>query len=184
MLKKVGIPSPERIFQQYPHEISGGMRQRVIIAMALACTPKLIIADEPVTALDVMVQAQIMELLKKLQREFNLSIILISHDLSIIAEVCDRVVIMYAGKIVEDGRAEMVFGKPLHPYTQGLLKAFPSIEESRTIESIPVSPPDLHNPLPGCRFHPRCPLVMNKCHKFEPQLLEVKKNHFAACFAI
>jgi peptide/nickel transport system ATP-binding protein len=183
LLEMVGI-DPSRM-RNFPHEFSGGMRQRVIIAMSIALDPKLILADEPVTALDVMVQAQILDLMGKLQKELNSSVILISHDLSIIADSCDKIVVMYAGKIVESGDVELVYNAPLHPYTQRLLKAFPRIEGPLGVmESIPGTPPDLLNPPKGCRFNPRCPLVMDKCKISVPPLLEVRKNHKAACFAI
>src|SRR5207249_4909022 len=158
LLELVGIHR-ERA-QEYPHEFSGGMRQRVMIAMALACRPKIIIADEPVTALDVMIQAQILELLTKLQKELDLSMILISHDLSVIAQTCNNVAIMYGGKIAEYGPAEEVFLDPQHPYTQGLLRSFPDIYGPRDLPPwIPGQPPNLLAPPDGCRFHERCPLA-------------------------
>jgi len=167
LLEVVGIPRKRG--SAYPHELSGGMRQRAMIAMALACDPALVIGDEPTTALDVMVQAQILELLERLRRELGLSLILITHDLSVIAETCDRVLIMYAGRIVEEGPVREIFLKPRHPYTQKLLSAFPNIRaQRRSLDTIPGSPPDLRNPPPGCRFAPRCPLVMSVCTEVDP----------------
>jgi peptide/nickel transport system ATP-binding protein len=181
LLELVGV-EPGRV-DNYPHEFSGGMRQRALIAMALAANPKVLVADEPGTALDVIVQAQTLKLLRDLRERLGLSMILISHDLSIIAETCNKVAIMYAGRIVEYGDAESVYNEPLHPYTQGLLKAFPSIKGSRTrLSSIPGQPPDLLNPPSGCKFNPRCPYAMDVCHKIDPQLEETGKgNHLVAC---
>lgn len=181
LLETVGI-DPERA-DNYPHEFSGGMRQRALIAMALAANPTVLIGDEPGTALDVIVQAQTLKLLRDLKDRLGLSMILISHDLSIIAETCDKVAIMYAGKIVEYGDAVSIFKNPLHPYTQGLIKAFPSIKgEKVRLSSIPGQPPDLLHPPPACRFNPRCPYVMDVCKKQEPILQEQSdKNHLVAC---
>ena len=181
LLETVGI-EPSRA-TNYPHEFSGGMRQRALIAMALAADPSLVIADEPGTALDVIVQAQILRLLRDLKDKLGLSMILISHDLSIIAETCEKVAIMYAGRIVEYGDAVSIFKDPKHPYTQGLIKAFPSIRgEKVRLTSIPGSPPDLLNPPTGCRFNPRCPYVMDICKKVEPALEEHGvKGHTVAC---
>src|ERR1043165_6139661 len=145
------------------------MRQRAMIAMALACDPAIVIGDEPTTALDVMVQAQILELLEDLRRKLGLSLVLITHDLSVIAETCDRVLIMYAGRIVEEGDVDVVFRRPRHPYTQKLLSSFPNIQaDRRTLDVIPGAPPDLRNPPDGCRFAPRCPLVMDVCREVDP----------------
>jgi len=172
---------PSRIVD-YPHEFSGGMRQRVMIAMALACYPKLVIADEPITALDVIVQNQILDLMKDLQRKLNLSQILITHDLSVIAETCDKVGIMYAGKLVEYAEAGPVFKTPLHPYTSALIGAYPSIVgEKKTLNFIPGSPPNLVNPPTGCRFHPRCPYAKDICSQEEPGYVEEEPGHYAAC---
>ncbi|RLG46072.1 MAG: ABC transporter ATP-binding protein [Thermoproteota archaeon] len=172
---------PSRIYD-YPHEFSGGMRQRAIIAQALALNPRLLIADEPVTALDVVTQGKIIKLLKKLQKELNLAILFITHDLSVIAEVSDRVGIMYAGNLVEVGDVVKVFKEPLHPYTAKLIGAFPSIiGEKKRLEFIPGAPPDLSSPPPGCKFHPRCPYAKDICRKEKPALREVKKNHLSAC---
>jgi len=168
--------------KNYPHEFSGGMRQRAMIAMALACNPKILIADEPGTALDVIVQAQVLKLMTELQRKLNLAIIMISHDLSIISETCDDLAIMYAGKIVELGDVYSMFKKPLHPYTQGLIEAFPNIkEERRKMYSIPGYPPNLLKPPPGCRFHPRCKYAMDICTQKEPPYSEISKGHYVAC---
>ena len=179
LLELVGLdPSRGR---DYPHQFSGGMRQRAIIAMALACNPRLVIADEPVTALDVIVQDQILKLMKQLQEKLHVSMILISHDLSVVAQTCDRVAIMYAGKIVEQSDTISIFERPLHPYTQALVKAFPSVRESRKLTVIPGSPPDLTSPPSGCRFHPRCPVKVDACMREEPQLVRVESGHYAAC---
>ncbi len=181
LLEMVGI-DPKRA-RSYPHELSGGMKQRVMIAMALALNPPLVIADEPTTALDVVVQAQIMNLLKKLQREKNVSIILITHDLSLIAEIADKVAIMYAGKIVEYGTAEQIYLNPQHPYTQALLRSIPRLRgEISKLEWIPGTPPDLIAPPPGCRFAPRCKFRMDICTKEEPPTIEVEPGHFVSCW--
>jgi oligopeptide/dipeptide ABC transporter ATP-binding protein len=167
LLELVGIPKKRG--SAYPHELSGGMRQRAMIAMALACDPAIVIGDEPTTALDVMIQAQILELLERLRRELGLSLILITHDLSVIAETCDRILVMYAGRIAEEGPVGEVFRRPRHPYTQKLLSAFPNIQaDRRTLDVIPGSPPDLRRPPPGCRFAPRCPFVMPVCSEVVP----------------
>lgn len=181
LLELVGIDASRA--DHYPHEFSGGMRQRALIAMALAVNPQLLIADEPGTALDVIVQAQVLRLMRQLKEKLGLSMILISHDLSIIAETCERAAIMYAGKVVEYGDIESIFKNPLHPYTQGLIGAFPSIKgEKKKLTSIPGQPPDLLNPPPACRFHPRCPYVMDVCKKVEPPLLQQGPGeHYAAC---
>ncbi len=167
LLDLVGIPS--RRLGAYPHELSGGMRQRAMIAMALACDPAIVIGDEPTTALDAMVQAQILQLLEQLRRELGLSLILITHDLSVVAETCDRVLVMYAGRVAEEGPVARVFTEPRHPYTRKLLGAFPNIRsDRRTLETIPGEPPNLLNPPPGCRFAPRCPQVMPVCTEVVP----------------
>ena len=168
--------------KDFPHEFSGGMRQRVMIAMALACYPKLVISDEPITALDVIVQNQILELMKNLQKRMNLSQILITHDLSVIAETCDKVGIMYAGKLVEYADATPIFKHPLHPYTSLLIGAYPSIVgEKRTLHFISGAPPNLINPPKGCRFHPRCPYAKEICSREQPEYLKEKPEHYAAC---
>jgi len=180
LFELVGM-DPERS-SNYPHEFSGGMRQRACIAMALACNPKLLIADEPGTALDVVVQAQILKLLRELKDKLGLSMIVISHDLSIIAETCEKSAIMYAGWIVEYGDIVSIFKEPLHPYTQDLIGAFPSIHSKRTrLSYIPGSPPDLLNPPSGCRFHPRCKYAMEICKKEKPPLIEASKDHYVLC---
>jgi peptide/nickel transport system ATP-binding protein len=167
LLELVGIPRKRG--SAYPHELSGGMRQRAMIAMALACDPAIVIGDEPTTALDVMVQAQILELLEDLRKKLGLSLVLITHDLSVIAETCDRVLIMYAGRVAEEGRVAEVFRRPRHPYTQKLLSSFPNIQaDRRTLDVIPGSPPDLRDPPPGCRFAPRCPFAMEVCTRVVP----------------
>jgi peptide/nickel transport system ATP-binding protein len=170
----------------YPHEFSGGMRQRALIAMSLACNPDLLIADEPGTALDVIVQAQVLKLLKELKARLNLAMILITHDLSIITETCDTLAIMYAGKIAEYGDIMTIFKEPLHPYTRGLVRAFPSIKAAkRHMTSIPGFPPDLLNPPRGCRFHPRCPYATDICRNEEPKVTEVTQGkHYVACHLI
>lgn len=181
LLELVGVEA-DRV-DNYPHEFSGGMRQRALIAMALAANPRLLIADEPGTALDVIVQAQTLKLLRDLKEKLGLSMVLISHDLSIIAETCEKVAIMYAGRIVEYGDAEAIFREPLHPYTQGLVKAFPSIKGPRVrLASIPGQPPDLLNPPPACRFNPRCPYIMDVCKKIDPPLEKAGTgDHIVAC---
>jgi len=181
LLRLVGL-EPIRA-KSYPHEISGGMRQRGLIALALACNPELLIADEPGTALDVIVQAQILSVMEDLRKKLNLGMILITHDLSIVADTCDKAAIMYAGKIVEYADVLDLFEKPLHPYTQGLIHAFPSIRSARThMASIPGSPPDLLDPPKGCRFHPRCSYVKEICKKEEPILTRKSgKEHYVAC---
>ena len=182
LFEMVGV-EPSRI-DNYPHEFSGGMRQRALIAMALASNPQLLIADEPGTALDVIVQAQVLQLMRSLKEKLGLSMVMISHDLSIVAEVCENVAIMYAGQLVEYGSASEIFKEPLHPYTQGLIGAFPSIlGEKKKLLSIPGQPPDLLNPPTGCRFHPRCPYAMDVCKKEKPHLKKVGSgNHSVACY--
>ncbi len=180
LLELVGIPRERG--RAYPHELSGGMRQRAMIAMALACDPAIVIGDEPTTALDVMVQAQILELLERLRAELGLSLILITHDLSVIAETCDRVLVMYAGRVAEEGPVARVFRAARHPYTQKLLGAFPNIHaDRRTLEVIPGSPPDLRLPPPGCRFHPRCPVAMEVCTTAVPPEVTFADGVRVAC---
>ena len=182
MLKVVGIPSPEQRYHQYPHELSGGMRQRIMIAMALACRPRLLVADEPTTALDVTIQAQILELIKELQQQMNMSVIMISHDLGVIAETCDEVAVMYSGKIVEYSDVKTLFRQPKHPYTRGLLQSLPrhdrDQEELATIPGIVPNP--FHMPQ-GCAFAPRCPLARDRCHKEKPELIHVKPSSSVRC---
>ena len=181
-LELVKISDPKKVAKQYPHELSGGMRQRVMIAMMLACNPDLLIADEPTTALDVTVQAQILDLMKDLQNRIGTAIWLITHNLGIIAEMCDRVGVMYAGYIVEIGTTEKIFDNPDHPYTRGLMRAIPKIaEERKRLDIIMGSVPNLIEPPTGCRFHPRCRYRTNICKECDPPLREVEKDHQVAC---
>jgi peptide/nickel transport system ATP-binding protein len=180
LLERVGI-NPQRA-NQYPHEFSGGMRQRVMIALALACDPEVIIADEPTTALDVMTQAQVLALLEELRRDLGLALLLITHDLAVIAETCERVAVMYAGRIVETGPTATVFGVPQHPYTKRLLGAFPLVGTERALPpAIPGAPPDPADPPTGCRFHPRCHLAREACEHGEMVLRTVGDDHESAC---
>src|SRR5262249_50181218 len=182
MLRRVRIPAPEQLFREYPHKLSGGTRQRIMIAMALACDPRLLIADEPTTALDVTVQAQILDLMRNLRDETDAAIILITHDLGVIAELAQEVVVMYAGRVVERAEVTTLFTTPQHPYTVGLLGSTPKLhsEQDRlvTIEGMVPSPLDLPQ---GCRFHPRCPFAVDACRMSEPPLAEVRRGHFSAC---
>jgi len=180
LLELVGIARDRAA--DYPHQLSGGMRQRAMIAMALACDPAIVIGDEPTTALDVMVQAQILELLERLRERLGLSLILITHDLSVIAETCDRVMVMYAGRVAEEGPVRTLFRGPRHPYTQMLLAAIPNLEsDRRLLGTIPGSPPDLRTPPPGCRFHPRCPLAMDVCREIVPEEVRYADGVRLAC---
>jgi len=181
LLELVGV-EPARA-KSYPHELSGGMRQRGLIAMALSCNPELLIADEPGTALDVIVQAQILSVMEELRKKLNLAMILITHDLSTVADTCDKIAIMYAGKIVEYADISSLFEEPLHPYTQGLIHSFPSIKSARTrMTSISGSPPDLLNPPQGCRFHPRCSFAKDVCKETEPAVTKMnEEEHTVAC---
>lgn len=184
-LGHVGLPA--EVMGRYPHELSGGMKQRVVIATALFLKPRLVILDEPTTALDVIVQAQIVNLLKKLKKEFKLSFIFITHDLALEAEIADRICVMYAGKIAELGLNSQVFGPegPAHPYTQKLLKATPLVRKKvEELSFIPGTPPDLIDPPSGCRFHPRCHAVTDRCKAEEPPLIEIEPGHFAACWRL
>jgi len=185
MLRLVGIPSPERRVQEYPHQLSGGMRQRAMIAMALACSPKLMIADEPTTALDVTIQAQILELINRLQREKGMSVMLITHNLGVIAETARKVAVMYAGRVVEYAEVKPIFATPLHPYTQGLLKSIPRLDEDHSrkarLEAIPGLVPSLLDLPPGCKFSNRCRFVFDKCQQ-EPDLIEVAPGHWVRCW--
>jgi len=183
MLKRVGMSDPEQRVNEYPHQLSGGMRQRAMIAMALSCNPDLLIADEPTTALDVTIQAQIMELLAKLQDEFKMSILLITHDLGVIAESTERMSVMYAGRIVEEGTTSDVFTEPLHPYTKGLIKSVPRLDIlSDRLWVIEGSVPDSADLPSGCPFHPRCPLADEHCRSSLPELDVISNNHYARCF--
>ena len=183
MLRKVRIPSPERRARDYPHQLSGGMRQRVMIAMALACDPRLLIADEPTTALDVTIQAQILELMRLLRAELGTAIILITHDLGVIAELADDVIVMYAGKVVERCAAERLFAEPQHPYTIGLLGSIPRLHLAQArLSAIEGVVPDPVAFPQGCRFHPRCPFAVDKCRTEVPPLIQVSESHEAACW--
>jgi len=178
----VRLPDPDRLLNKYPHELSGGMLQRVMIAMALSCNPEVLIADEPTTALDVTIQAQILSLMLKLKEETGTAIIMITHDLGVVAETCDRVAVMYAGLIVEQGPVQKIFNDPLHPYTEGLLSSLPELQtdgdELKTIEGLV---PDLIHPPEGCRFHPRCPIAQEVCKREVPELLEKGDGRAVAC---
>ncbi|MEH7009311.1 ABC transporter ATP-binding protein [Neobacillus niacini] len=182
LLKQVGIPRPDEIYHNYPHQLSGGMRQRVMIAIAMACDPKLIIADEPTTALDVTIQAQILELMKDLQSKKGMSMILITHDLGVVSEVCDRLVVMYAGKVVETGPVKEVLRNPSHPYTKGLLASLPKKgHKEKRLNFIQGQVPAPINWGNGCRFADRCPYVINECHKSIPALVKVSDSQESAC---
>jgi oligopeptide transport system ATP-binding protein len=184
ILKSVGIPNPEMRVKQYPHHLSGGMRQRVMIAIALASNPKLLIADEPTTALDVTIQAQILDLLKDLQQKMETSVIIITHDLGVVADVAQRVVVMYAGKVVEQGSVHDIFYNPQHPYTWGLLRSVPRLDDDSNAELVPINgtPPDLFAPPKGCAFAARCPYAMKVCLEHDPEHTFVKDEHSAACW--
>ena len=183
MLRKVRIPSPEARAKEYPHQLSGGMRQRVMIAMALACNPKLLIADEPTTALDVTIQAQILELMRALREELGTAIILITHDLGVIAELADDVIVMYAGQVVERCAVPRLFAEPQHPYTVGLLGSIPRLDlEQERLAAIEGFVPDAAAMPKGCRFHPRCPFSVDRCREESPELKEILSGHFVACW--
>ena len=183
MLRIVGIPEPEKRMNEYPHQLSGGMRQRIMIAMALSCNPQLLIADEPTTALDVTIQAQILRLMDELKKDFSAAVLLITHDLGVIAETCKNVAVMYAGKIVEMAPVNEIFENPLHPYTVGLNKAIPRLDvNAKRLQIIEGTVPDLIGMPPGCKFHPRCPYAMDVCRKEEPPLKKRGRNHFTRCY--
>lgn len=183
MLTLVGIPSPEQRLKQYPHQFSGGMRQRIVIAMALVCRPDVLIADEPTTALDVTIQAQILELFREIQKKTGVSIILITHDLGVVAQVADRVAVMYAGKIVEIGTRREIFYQPQHPYTKGLLQSVPRLDRERgNLVPIPGTPPDLFSPPIGCAFAARCPYAMEVCDKAYPFKTHLSSDHQVDCW--
>ncbi|TXD37774.1 ABC transporter ATP-binding protein [Lujinxingia vulgaris] len=184
MLEKVGIPGPRERIDQYPHQFSGGMRQRVMIAMALLCEPKLLIADEPTTALDVTIQAQILELIKDLRTDLGTSVIVITHDLGVVAGMADRIIVMYAGRVMEVTAADKLFESPGHPYTVGLLKSVPRLDRGHEERLIPIEgrPPDTSKPIPGCPFAPRCAWAVSKCHSERPPLFEVAPGHRSACW--
>jgi len=184
LLELVGIPAARSRLDEYPHQFSGGMRQRVMIALALSCEPKLLIADEPTTALDVTIQAQILELIKRLRHELGMAIIMITHDLGVVAGIADRINVMYAGHIVETGTVDEIFDNPRHPYTLGLLKSIPRLDEPRKDQLVPIEglPPDLVNPPRGCPFEPRCPYAIERCVSDNPSLEPVAPGHRIACW--
>jgi oligopeptide/dipeptide ABC transporter ATP-binding protein len=186
MLERVGIPDAARRIDQYPHQFSGGMRQRVMIAMALLCEPEVLFADEPTTALDVTIQAQILELIAELRESLGTAVVLVTHDLGVVAGTADRVAVMYAGRIVEEGSTAEVFARPLHPYTRGLLASMPRIDTppQPVLEAIPGLPPDLGHLPPGCPFHPRCMLAADRCRREYPPAVAVSPSHKAACYEI
>lgn len=191
MLNQVQMPDPEQVLKKFPHELSGGMRQRVMIAMELICDPELLIADEPTTALDVTVQGQVLAILTSLSRRRNISVLIITHDMGVVAQICDRVAVMYAGRIVELAPVHQLFATPRHPYTKGLIASIPNMDDkdstesdrtgAKTLYSIPGSVPTLRNPPRGCRFHPRCPLCEGICEREVPQLDSVSPGHLVAC---
>lgn len=185
LLKRIGVPSPEQRMKEYPHQLSGGLRQRIMIAMALACKPDILIADEPTTALDVTVQSQILELIKSIQEETGMSVMLITHDLGVVAETCSRVIVMYASKIVEEGTTDEIFYNPKHPYTKSLLKSIPRLNEE--LDRLPVIegtvPSSLNYP-EGCRFASRCPIAGEECTMNDPERIRISETHFASCFKI
>jgi peptide/nickel transport system ATP-binding protein len=182
MLDRVQIPSPETRIDAYPHQLSGGMRQRAMIAMALSCRPKLLIADEPTTALDVTIQAQVLRLLKEIQREMGMAVMLITHDLGVVSEIADRVAVMYAGRIFEYGPIEAIFSEMRNPYTRGLMNSIPSLmERKKRLDTIPGQVPDPMDLPTGCKFHPRCYLMLEDCKKEEPPLFQVNGDHFSRC---
>lgn len=183
MLRMVGIPSPEQRFHEYPHQMSGGMRQRIMIAIALACNTKLLIADEPTTALDVTIQAQILDLMNSLKKKREMSIIMITHDLGVVKEMCEKVVVMYTGQIVEKSPTELVFSDPLHPYTKGLLNAIPKISNKvERLEAIEGTVPDAYNMPKGCSFHPRCKYATERCKLEAPPLFKQEDGREVRCF--
>ncbi len=181
-LKLVRMPDPEKVIHQYPHELSGGMKQRVMIAMALACRPKMLIADEPTTALDVTIQAQILKLINDLKASLGMSVLLITHDLGVVSEICDRVAVMYAGVIVESGPVHAIFEDPRHPYTQGLLRTIPKLTERKErLDTIAGSVPNLLKPPSGCRFHPRCAHCFDLCKRDKPRGVVIDRDHYVGC---
>ena len=186
LFEKVRIPEPERRYKCYPHEFSGGMRQRVMIAMALANKPELLIADEPTTALDVTIQDQILKQLRELEKEYGTSIIFITHDLGVVAELCDRVIVMYGGLVMEEASIFDIFEQPKHPYTMGLLASIPDLHQDKSVRLMPIpgSPPDMTNPPKGCPFAPRCPYARNICAAELPEFTEVGENHHSRCFLL
>jgi oligopeptide/dipeptide ABC transporter ATP-binding protein len=185
LLRSVGMPAPERRLKQYPHEFSGGMRQRVMIAIALACSPKILLADEPTTAVDVTLQDQILRLVIDLQEDLQLSVIWVTHDLGVIAMICKRVGVMYGGKLLEVGKVSEILTEPRHPYTVGLLESIPSPEGRQEIlVPIPGSPPDVRHPPSGCGFHPRCRFATEECRRTDTALRQLSPTHFSACIRV
>jgi peptide/nickel transport system ATP-binding protein len=182
LLRQLGVPNPESMPNRYPHELSGGMQQRIVIAIALACHPVLLIADEPTSNLDVTIQAQIMELIKTLKKTTITSVLFITHDLGLVAEICDRATVMYAGDVCETAAVETIFRQPLHPYTQGLLHSVPKVEQVEQLSTIPGIVPNLIDPPSGCRFHPRCPHAMDICSEEKPSTIEHSPGHQVACY--
>jgi len=182
LLSMLEVPNPDKVVRMYPHELSGGMRQRIVIAIAFANNPDLVIMDEPTSALDVTVQAQILELTRHLKQRFNTSFIFISHDLSVLAEVCDRIGIMYAGTMVEVAPTDVIFNNPVHPYTQMLMKAIPKIG-GYEIQGVGGAVPDMRKVPQGCTFNPRCPDATEKCRTIRPEMMEIEEGHFVSCFS-
>jgi peptide/nickel transport system ATP-binding protein len=182
LLRSLGVPNPERIADGYPHELSGGMQQRIVIAIALACHPVLLIADEPTSNLDVTIQAQIVELIKSLKQKVISSVLFITHDLGLVAEICDRASVMYAGDIAETASVRELFRRPLHPYTQGLLASVPKVSQTGELATIRGTVPNLIDPPSGCRFHPRCPQAMEVCKSVKPPTIEHSPGHWVACY--
>jgi len=185
MLRLVHVPAPERRVRDYPHQLSGGMRQRVMIAMALICSPELLIADEPTTALDVTIQAQILDLLGEMKEQFGMAVMLITHAMGVVAETAERVAVMYAGRVVEEAAVDQLFARPLHPYTQGLIRSIPRLDltsgKKRRLEAITGTVPSLLDPPPGCRFAPRCTYAIGACTKAVPELRPIDSDHKVAC---
>jgi oligopeptide/dipeptide ABC transporter ATP-binding protein len=182
MIRKTGIPRPADVYENYPHELSGGMRQRIMIAIALSCNPVLLIADEPTTALDVTIQAQILHLMRELIAEYDTSILFITHDLGVVAEMADRVIVMYTGQIVEEADVNTLFHEPRHPYTRGLLHSTIKVQDLKTkLEPIAGTVPSLNNLPPGCRFNPRCEFAVEECWKWRPELMKIGADHYSRC---
>ncbi|WP_079526389.1 MULTISPECIES: ABC transporter ATP-binding protein [Halobacillus] len=183
LLNQVGIPHPEKKLKQYSHELSGGMRQRVMIAIALACNPSLLIADEPTTALDVTIQAQILDLIDDLKEDLGMGVVMVTHDMGVVAEVADHVMVMYAGNVVETGSVEEIFTNPSHPYTKGLLASVPNVDDANhSLEAIPGSLPNINEKITGCRFHPRCPFATDKCKEEDPPHFSLSASHQSKCW--
>lgn len=183
LLTQVGLSDAAKVLKKYPHELSGGMRQRVMIAIALACNPSLLIADEPTTALDVTIQAQILDLIDDLKEDMGMGVVMVTHDMGVVAEVADRVMVMYAGNVVETGTVEEIFESPKHPYTKGLLASVPNVDdEEHTLEAIPGSLPNLNEQISGCRFHPRCPFATERCKEEDPPHFQISNHHQSKCW--